>query len=124
MPPKPPMHWYRIWAKSNCPSGLGKEEYTYEFYNDVPSDDSLKEMAMEHGESIGLGGTERGFKYGYEYLGPTADLDPEVRKKLIRKYERHREAGQRQIDQADEILNRLLEKPVTTTTRFKRKEPV
>lgn len=79
------MPWICIWAQSQCPSGQQDRLEEWRFFKDIPTDDCLKDEAMEFGDGTYLRHSERGFKYGFD--DPVDHPPEEVRVKLVTQWE-------------------------------------
>lgn len=120
------MHWVRIWASGNYVNSKNDDvEESFElFEHEVPSDEQLKDYAVEFAESTcRFGDLERGYKCGHEVLPEV--LPEDTRLRLIEIYKDRLEGAKRGLAYAQRILKSLKHKPPPVTkTRFKRKDPV
>lgn len=106
------MPWVRIWARSRCPSGLNSEEDEYYWFDELPSEECLKDMAEEFGDGSTYAFSERGFKCGWEVVDP---LPEKVRERLLREANIQKRSAERQIARL------TVPPPKKPATRYKRK---
>ena len=80
------MPWIRFWHEGKCSSGIKDEQSSYQWFDERPSDECLKDEADENVPDWRKQ-SERGYKYGFEDV---PELPEKVKQNLIKNYERQK----------------------------------